>query len=130
MSIPLYTHTTPGWRMSTDPPAYAVGIDVGMNEYTFGRTTPDNKFVVSTGLENNPRGIEMIGGGKRVQMQLSDIKKYYTHLKKNCKIDKKGSIKLKDIIEKDVWEDFSKGKYKKDDMIQISKIMVKINKIF
>ena len=63
-SIPLYTTTSPDWHEAKQHSPFAVDLDVGINEYTFGRTTPDNKFVVATGLVNNPKGIEMVGGKK------------------------------------------------------------------
>ena len=63
-SIPLYTTTSPDWHEPKQHAPLAVDLDVGINEYTFGRTTPDNRFVVSTGLVNNPLGVEMVGGKK------------------------------------------------------------------
>ncbi len=66
-NIPLYTESSPDWtKTGNAPPPFAVGLEVGVNEYIFGRTTPDNKFVVASGLERNPHGIEMIGGKKKV----------------------------------------------------------------
>lgn len=44
---------------------YAVDSSAGINEYIFGRTTPDNQFIVATGLVQNKDGIEMTGGKKR-----------------------------------------------------------------
>ena len=43
---------------------YAVDSSAGINEYQFGRTTPDNHFIVATGLVKNKTGIEMTGGRK------------------------------------------------------------------
>ena len=63
-SIPLYTDTSLDWHNQNAVPNYAVDLNVGVNEYTFGRTTPDNKFIVSTGLVSKPYGIEMTGGKK------------------------------------------------------------------
>jgi hypothetical protein len=62
--IPLYTDTSLDWHNKNAVPNYAVDLNVGVNEYTFGRTTPDNKFIVSTGLVSKPFGIEMTGGKK------------------------------------------------------------------
>jgi hypothetical protein len=62
--IPLYTTTSPDWHEAQQHAPLAVDLDVGINEYTFGRTTPDNKFVIATGLVNNPQGVEMVGGKK------------------------------------------------------------------
>ena len=62
--MPLYTTTSPDWHDAKQHAPLAVDLDVGINEYTFGRTTPDNKFVVATGLVDNPNGVEMVGGKK------------------------------------------------------------------
>ena len=66
--IPLYTQTTHDWHCSKKqhPKPYAVDLNVGTNEYIFGRVTPDNKFIVSTGLVKDPKpyGIKMVGGKK------------------------------------------------------------------
>ena len=62
--IPTYTETSPGWHNAYSHSPYAVDLNVGVNEYTFSRPTPDNKFVVSTGLINTQSGVEMIGGKK------------------------------------------------------------------
>ena len=55
--IPLYTQTSYDWSGKCDnaPKPYAVNLNVGMNEYYFGRTTPNNKFIVASGLvqDNN-----------------------------------------------------------------------------
>ena len=67
-NIPLYTQTSYDWHCNKNQPnkPYAVDLNVGTNEYIFGRTTPDNKFIVSTGLINDPKpfGIQMVGGKK------------------------------------------------------------------
>jgi len=67
--IPLYTQTSYDWHCKKDQinKPYAVDLNVGTNEYIFGRTTPNNKFIVSTGLINDPRpyGIQMVGGKKK-----------------------------------------------------------------
>ena len=66
--IPLYTQTSYDWHCNKNqnPKPYAVDLNVGTNEYIFGRVTPDNKFIVSTGLINDPKpyGIQMVGGKK------------------------------------------------------------------
>jgi hypothetical protein len=65
--IPLYTTTSKDWYLSGEKPNYAVDLNVGVNEYIFGRTTPDNNFVVSSGLvADSKNGIKMIGGYKKV----------------------------------------------------------------
>ena len=67
--IPLYTQTSYDWHCQKNQPnkPYAVDLNVGTNEYIFGRTTPNNKFIVSTGLINNPKpyGIQMVGGKRK-----------------------------------------------------------------
>ena len=67
--IPLYTQTSYDWHCQKNQPnkPYAVDLNVGTNEYIFGRTTPNNKFIVSTGLINDPKpyGIQMVGGKKK-----------------------------------------------------------------
>ena len=66
--IPLYTQTTNDWHCNKNQPnkPYAVDLNVGTNEYTFGRVTPDNKFIVTTGLVKDQKslGIKMVGGKK------------------------------------------------------------------
>ena len=66
--IPLYTQTTQDWHCHKNQPnkPYAVDLNVGTNEYVFGRVTPNNKFIVTTGLvkDPNPHGIKMVGGKK------------------------------------------------------------------
>ena len=67
--IPLYTQTSYDWHCNKNQPnkPYAVDLNVGTNEYIFGRTTPNNQFIVSTGLINDPKpfGIQMVGGKKK-----------------------------------------------------------------
>ncbi len=67
-TIPLETIATPDWvnnGQKPGPPPYAAESSVGWNEYQFGRTTPDNKFIVATGLVPKPGALEMIGAGKK-----------------------------------------------------------------
>jgi hypothetical protein len=68
-TIPLNTLASPDWvnqGQKPGPPPYAADLSVGINEYQFGRTTPDNQFVVATGLvPKGPGAIEMIGAGKK-----------------------------------------------------------------
>ena len=75
--IPLYTETSYDWynrNQSANKP-YAVNANVGINEYTFGRTTPNNKFIVASGLVLNKKGIEMVGGNKKIKLNLNKKKK-------------------------------------------------------
>jgi hypothetical protein len=61
----LYSDTSKDWYNKGSVPNLAVNLDVGINEYTFGRTTPNNNFIVATGLVKKPYGVEMIGGSKK-----------------------------------------------------------------
>jgi len=76
--IPLYTLTSYDWynKFQQNNKPYAVNTDVGINEYTFGRTTPDNKFIVASGLVMNkqPYGIEMVGGNNKLKLKLNNNK--------------------------------------------------------
>ena len=69
--IPLYTQTTHDWHCNKNQQKkpLAVDLNVGTNEYIFGRVTPNNKFVVSTGLINDPKpyGVQMVGGKKKMR---------------------------------------------------------------
>jgi hypothetical protein len=77
-NIPLYTQTSYDWHCNKNQPnkPYAVDLNVGTNEYIFGRTTPNNKFIVSTGLINDPKpfGIQMVGGKKNSSKKNSSKK--------------------------------------------------------
>ena len=83
--MPLYTTTSPDWNEAKQHAPLAVDLDVGINEYTFGRTTPDNKFVIATGLVNNSQGVEMVGGKKPT----SEKKKVKNQLVKKPTSEKK-----------------------------------------
>jgi hypothetical protein len=67
-NIYVDTQTSPGWHMQNDSTkTYAVDINAGYNDYMFSRTTPDNKFITTTGLELNKKtdSFELVGGGKK-----------------------------------------------------------------
>jgi hypothetical protein len=98
--IPTYTETSPGWHNAYSHSPYAVDLNVGVNEYTFSRPTPDNKFVVSTGLINTQSGVEMIGGKKSKPKTKKDslIKKTTTKSKSK---DTSSKSKPKTTIKKD-----------------------------
>ena len=93
--IPLYTTTTNDWHNQGEVAPLAVDLNVGMNEYTFSRTTPDNKFVTSTGLTDDPKGVEMVGGKKKVAP-----KKKVVVTKKVVKSDKKVVAPKKKVVVK------------------------------
>ena len=58
--IPTYVLSSNDWHnKATNPIPLATDISVGYNEYIFGRTTPTNDFVVSTGLSEGKYGLEM-----------------------------------------------------------------------
>ena len=67
-NIPLYVQSSHDWHCNKNqnPKPFAVDLNAGTNEYIFGRVTPNNKFIVSTGLVKTPSkyGIEMVGGKK------------------------------------------------------------------
>jgi len=66
-SIRLYNDYSQDWHYPNTPQKkipYAIDSSAGINEYQFGRTTPNNKFIVATGLVKNKIGIEMTGGAK------------------------------------------------------------------
>ena len=74
--IPLYTQTSYDWHNNNQQnnKPYSVNSNVGINEYIFGRTTPNNKFIVASGLvlNKNPWGIEMVGGKeKKIKFKLN-----------------------------------------------------------
>lgn len=101
-NIPLYTESSPDWtKTGHASPPFAVGMEVGVNQYTFGRTTPDNQFIVATGLNRNPHGIEMIGGKKKSSVKKDDKKKVTKKKDDKKKVDKKKDDKKK-VSEKKV----------------------------
>lgn len=93
-TIPLSTLASPDWvnqGQKPGPPPYAADLSVGINEYQFGRTTPNNQFVVATGLvPKGPNSIEMIGAGKKkkrsTRKKSSSTKKVTNSVKKAGKI--------------------------------------------
>ena len=69
-TIPTYSLTSPDWHTANQNPIpLATSASAGYNEYIFGRTTPDNKFIVATGLVPGPYGLEMVGGSKAKKMK-------------------------------------------------------------
>jgi hypothetical protein len=67
-SIRLYNDYSQDWHYPNTLKKhipYAINSSAGINEYQFGRTTPNNKFIVATGLVKNNVGIEMTGGKKK-----------------------------------------------------------------
>jgi hypothetical protein len=58
--IPLPTLTSLDWHNKGQQPIpYTADTSVGINEYQFGRTTPNNEFIVSSGLVLGKDGLEM-----------------------------------------------------------------------
>lgn len=89
-SIRLYDDYSKDWHYPGTPESqipYAIDSSAGINEYQFGRTTPDNKFIVATGLVKNNVGIEMTGGKKKKKSKTKTTKKVdkSTSVKKNNK---------------------------------------------
>ena len=67
-SIRLYNDYSQDWHYPNTPLeniSLAIDSSAGYNEYQFARTTPDNKFIVATGLVKTNVGIEMTGGKKK-----------------------------------------------------------------
>ena len=92
-TIPVYSQTSYDWHNAFQQPSYAVNLDVGINEYVFGRTTPNNKFIVSTGLINDPIGVQMVGGKKVKPKMDKEVKP---------KVDKKVVKEVKPKVDKEV----------------------------
>ncbi len=93
-SIPLYIDNSPDWVKAGNPNQkipYNVDATLGVNEYVFGRTTPNNDFIVATGFEKNAHGIEMIGGLKRKTKKSSTKKSKKSSIKKSSV--KKATVK-------------------------------------
>ena len=62
-SIPLSIDFSKDWEYkNSEQTPYSVDLNVGVNEYVFGRTTPDNRFIVSSGIVKNDSGMELTGG--------------------------------------------------------------------
>jgi hypothetical protein len=99
--MPLYTDTSKDWANAGTVPNLAVNLDAGINEYVFGRTTPDNRFIVSTGLTLKPYGVEMVGGAKKksneLKKKIEKIKKIENESKELNKLKKKLIEKQKKI---------------------------------
>jgi len=91
--IPLYSQTSNGWKNVGENNNYAVNLDVGINEYTFSRPTPNNDFIVSTGLVNDKLGVKMVGGkGKNTKSKNTkskNTKKNYEKSKEKKTSNKK-----------------------------------------
>ena len=102
-TIPTYSLTSPDWHNANQKPIpLATSASAGYNEYIFGRTTPDNKFIVATGLVPGPYGLEMVGGSKAKKMK-KPVDKFKPDILKLKKIllDKLQKIlKSKDAKEK------------------------------
>jgi outer membrane biosynthesis protein TonB len=131
----LYSDTSKDWHNKGSVPNLAVNLDVGINEYMFGRTTPNNNFIVSTGLVKKPYGVEMIGGSKKKVVDEKKPKKKIVEDKPKKKtVDEKKS-KKKTVNEtkskkKPVDEKKPKKKIIKDEKSEsiINKIKKIINK--
>jgi len=89
--INTYVDYSQDWHYQNQKPIpHAVDSTVGINEYQFARTTPDNHFIVATGLVKNKTGIEMTGGRKKKK---SVVKKSKKSTKKVSKKSKPSSSK-------------------------------------
>ena len=85
----LYSDTSKDWHNKGSIPNLAVNLDVGINEYMFGRTTPNNNFIVVTGLVKKPYGVEMIGGSKKKPVDEKPKKKSVDEKPKKKPVDEK-----------------------------------------
>jgi hypothetical protein len=114
--IPLYSQTSYDWHNAFQEPSYAVNLDAGINEYVFGRTTPNNKFIVSTGLVNDQIGVQMVGGKKnKVSKEIkSKVDKKVKDKEIKSKVDKKVKDKeIKSKVDKKVKDKEIKSKVDK-----------------
>jgi len=62
--IPTQIDSSPGWHYRGQKVDYAVDATAGINDYVFGRPTPDNHFIVASGLAKHDGQIELTGAGK------------------------------------------------------------------
>ena len=122
----LYSDTSKDWHNKGSVPNLAVNLDVGINEYMFGRTTPNNNFIVATGLVKKPYGVEMIGGSMKKPIGEKKPKKKPVDEKK----PKKKPVDEKKSKKKTVDEKKPKKKIIKDEKSEsiINKIKKIINK--
>jgi len=72
--IPLFSDTSPGWYFKGSKQSLAVDSSAGINEYVFGRTTPDNKFIVASGLVDQNGVVKMTGAGKSKTIKPKTVK--------------------------------------------------------
>ena len=97
-NIYVDTQTSPGWHMQNDPTkTYAIDINAGYNDYMFSRTTPDNKFITTTGLELNKKtdSFELVGGSKKKVKSDKNKSKETSKPKKDSAKPKKETSKPK-----------------------------------
>ena len=97
--IATYAYYTPDWYDIGEKRPFAVDSTVGINEYQFGRTTPDNKFVVASVLVGNDTGLLMTGGKlkKPTKKPTKKITPKKTPSKKNTSNNKKDDNFLKSV---------------------------------
>ena len=62
--IPTQIDSSPGWHYRGQKIDYAVDATAGINDYVFGRPTPNNHFIVASGLAKHDGQIELTGAGK------------------------------------------------------------------
>lgn len=128
-NIYVDTQTSPGWHMQNDTSkTYAVDINAGYNDYMFSRTTPDNKFITTTGLELNKKtdSFELVGGGKKKDKSDKNKEKETSKPKKDSAKNKsKETSKPKKDSTKNKSKETSKSK---KDSSKIKKDSSKIKK--
>jgi hypothetical protein len=62
--IPTQIDSSLGWHYRGQKVDYAVDATAGINDYVFGRPTPNNCFIVASGLAKHDGQIELTGAGK------------------------------------------------------------------
>jgi len=94
--IKTMVDATPGWYEPGTPDnkkPITVDLNALINDHQFGRTTPDNKFVVASDIIKTPSGVQMIGGAK--PKKSTKPKKTTTKPKKTTTMPKKTTTKPK-----------------------------------
>jgi hypothetical protein len=90
--IPTYVDYSQGWHYANEENIpYAVDSSIGINEYQFGRLTPDNDFIVASGVVKNDTGIELTGGAKK------KVKKVKKVVKKSKPVESAKKVKSKPV---------------------------------
>jgi len=94
--IKLLTQASHGWydRGVDGKNMHSIDLNAGVNEWTFSRPTPDNKFVVKSNLSFDGNKFEMVGGKK--------VKKLDKKMSSKKETDQEGGKKKKSVTKKPV----------------------------